>query len=112
MINIKSIILISKIIISYFSGKIHWFVNRYGNENFNDFVHHQFGKYFLDQIAKPMSTKVWGDSNKIDPNFVTQRFSMIKPFEIFKQFIFPSPKLNPSIFITPSMVDFKQFGMQ
>ena len=107
LINIKSIILISKIIISYFSGKIHWFVNRYGNENFNDFVHHQFGKYFLDQIAKPMSTKVWGDSNKIDPNFVTQRFSMIKPFEIFKQFIFPSPKLNPSIFYYPKYGGFQ-----
>ena len=45
-----------------------------------------------------MSTKVWGDSSKIDPNFVNQRFSIIKPFEVFKQFIYPSPKLNPSTF--------------
>ena len=55
--------------------------------------------------------KSLGDSNKIDPTFVTQRFSMIKPFEIFKQFIFPSPKQIHQFFITPSMVDFKQFGM-
>ena len=107
LINIKSIILIFKIIISYFLGKIHWFVNRYGSENFNDFIHHQFGQFFLDEIAKPMSTKVWGDSEKIDPNFVSQRFSMIKPFEIFKQFIFPSPKLNPSIFYYPKYGGFQ-----
>ena len=88
LLNIKSIILIFKITTSYFLGKIHWFINRYGNESFNQFIHHQFGKFFLKEIVKPMSTKVWGDSNKIDPNFVTQRFSMIKPFEIFKQFIY------------------------
>tara|TARA_B100000989_G_scaffold298943_1_gene291247 strand:+ start:6036 stop:7442 length:1407 start_codon:yes stop_codon:yes gene_type:complete len=107
LINIKSIIIILKIISSYFLGKLHWFVNRYGNENFNEFIHHQFGKFFLDEIARPMSTKVWGDSNKIDPSFVTQRFSMIKPFEIFKQFIFPSPKLNPSIFYYPKYGGFQ-----
>jgi len=107
LINIKSIILIFKITISYFSGKIHWFVNRYASENFNQFIHHQFGKFFLNEIAKPMSTKVWGDSKKIDPNFVVQRFSMIKPFEIFKQFIFPSPKLNPSIFYYPKYGGFQ-----
>ena len=43
LININ---LIFKIIISYFLGKIHWFVNRYGSENFNDFIHHQFGQFF------------------------------------------------------------------
>tara|TARA_B100000886_G_scaffold166293_1_gene113600 strand:+ start:4974 stop:6380 length:1407 start_codon:yes stop_codon:yes gene_type:complete len=107
LINIKSIIIVLKIISSYFLGKLHWFVNRYGNENFNEFIHHQFGKFFLDEIARPMSTKVWGDSNKIDPSFVTQRFSMIKPFEIFKQFIFPSPKLNPSIFYYPKYGGFQ-----
>ena len=107
LINFKSIILIFKITISYLSGKIHWFVNRYASENFNQFIHHQFGKFFLNEIAKPMCTKVWGDSEKIDPNFVTQRFSMIKPFEIFKQFIFPSPKLNPSIFYYPKYGGFQ-----
>ncbi len=107
LINLKSIILIFRITISYFLGKIHWFLNRYGSENFNEFIHHQFGKFFLEEIAKPMSTKVWGDSEKIDPNFVSQRFSMIKPFEIFKQFIFPSPKLNPSIFYYPKYGGFQ-----
>ena len=54
-----------------------------------------------------MSTKVWGDSSKIDPNFVNQRFSIIKPFEVFKQFIFPSPKLNPSTFYYPKFGGFQ-----
>ena len=32
---------------------------------------------------------------------------MIKPFEIFKQFIFPSPKLNPSTFYYPKYGGFQ-----
>ena len=107
LLNLKSIYIIFKLVISYILGKFHWFINRYKNENFNEFILHQFGSFFLNEIAKPMSNKVWGDSNKIDPNFVTQRFSMIKPFEIFKQFIFPSPKLNPSTFYYPKYGGFQ-----
>ena len=107
LINLKTLILITKLFFSYISGKINWFINRYKTENFDDFVRHQFGKFFLDEVAKPMSTKVWGDSYKIDPSFVVQRFSMIKPFEIFKQFIVPSPKLNPSIFYYPKYGGFQ-----
>ena len=107
LINFKSILIILKLVTSYISGKFHWFINRYKSENFNEFILHQFGSFFLEEIAKPMSNKVWGDSNKIDPNFVTQRFSMIKPFEIFKQFIFPSPKLNPSTFYYPKYGGFQ-----
>ena len=99
--------IILKLVTSYISGKFHWFINRYKSENFNEFILHQFGSFFLEEIATPMSNKVWGDSNKIDPNFVTQRFSMIKPFEIFKQFIFPSPKLNPSTFYYPKYGGFQ-----
>mgnify|MGYP000851184999 FL=1 len=107
LLNIKSILIIYKLVISYISGKFHWFINRYKNENFNEYILHQFGNFFLNEIAKPMSNKVWGDSDKIDPNFVTQRFSMVKPFEIFKQFIFPSPKLNPSTFYYPKFGGFQ-----
>ena len=107
LLNFKSIFIIFKLSISYIFGKIHWFVNRYSNETFTQLVHHKFGKYFLENIAEPMSTKVWGDSSKIDPNFVNQRFSIIKPFEVFKQFIFPSPKLNPSTFYYPKFGGFQ-----
>lgn len=107
LVNLKSISIIYRLVISYIAGKFHWFINRYKNENFNEFILHQFGNFFLNEIARPMSNKVWGDCNKIDPNFVTQRFSMIKPFEIFKQFIFPSPKLNPSTFYYPKYGGFQ-----
>ena len=73
LINFKSFLIILKLVTSYISGKFHWFINRYKSENFNEFILHQFGSFFLEEIAKPMS-KVWGDSNKIDPNFVTQGF--------------------------------------
>lgn len=107
LINIKTITIIFQLACSYIYGKFHWFVNRYTTETFKEFVKHKFGNYFLEQIAEPMSTKVWGNCEKIDPNFVVQRFSIVKPLEIIKQFIIPSPKLNPSTFYYPEYGGFQ-----
>lgn len=85
---------------SYLMGKFYGIISRFNEDNFKNVIIANFGNYFFEKIASPMSEKVWGDPNKIDPTFVSQRFSLIKPKEIIKK-IFFQKNLNPTNFYYP-----------
>lgn len=100
LIDFKTITEGIKFFVSYLAGKFYSIISRFDQENFKNVIINNFGKYFYENIACPMSTKVWGDPNKIDPTFVSQRFSLIKPKEIIKK-IFFQKNLNPTFFYYP-----------
>jgi protoporphyrinogen oxidase len=101
LLSAKTIYEGTRFLISYIIAKFKWITSRFDDDTFKSVIINNFGFYFFENIANPMSIKVWGDTDKIDPTFVAQRFSLIKPKEIIKKFLFTKKNLNPSTFYYP-----------
>ena len=71
------------------------------NPNFENILVNKFGKYFYKKIIEPMATKVWGNSNTLDPYFVKKRFSQLNPAEFLIKKFKNRQDLNPNNFFYP-----------
>jgi protoporphyrinogen oxidase len=87
--------------VSFIFAKFAWIVRRFRSDTFESVASRNFGRRFHDKILFPMAKKVWTDPDTIDPLFVNQRMAMIRPFEILKTVVLPSPELNPQAIYYP-----------
>ena len=67
-LNIKSQLLLIKILISFIKSSVLNIFNK-SKLNFKELIISKFGEYFYYNIVRPMANKVWGNSEDLDPTF-------------------------------------------
>jgi protoporphyrinogen oxidase len=93
--------LMLSMVASFTAAHISWVTRRFQPDTFESMIVRKFGQRFYREIAAPMAEKVWTSPADIDPAFVDQRFSMLKPWEVIKRIALPSQELNPAVFLYP-----------
>lgn len=88
-------------IFSFLVTKILWITWRFKSDTFETTIMRKFGKRFHRLVVSPMTEKVWAHPDSIDPAFVNQRFSLVRPSAVIRKLIFPKQDLNPSQFYYP-----------
>ena len=99
-LNIKSQLLLIKILISFIKSSVLNIFNK-SKLNFKELIISKFGEYFYYNIVRPMANKVWGNSEDLDPTFVNKRFSQLNPSEFLIKKIINRQDLNPDNFYYP-----------
>jgi protoporphyrinogen oxidase len=93
--------LLGRLVGSFCASKAAWVTRRFRADDFESMAVRKFGRRFYELVLRPMSGKVWADPDRIDPAFVDQRFSLIRPFEVAKRLLLPRQELNPATFYYP-----------
>jgi len=69
--------------------------------SFEDIIVSRFGRVLYNEVVKPMSTKVWGDPAKLDPNFANLRFAVPTIVSWWKKLVGSNNNFNDKVFYYP-----------
>lgn len=103
-LNVSTIMISFKVVLSFLWCRVKsLFVKSPAEETFESIIVSRFGRAMYDDVVKPMSWKVWGNPDFLDPQFARLRFSVPTIVQWWKKLVGHSDTFNDKVFFYPRL---------
>jgi len=101
-LNIPTVLICLKVVLSFAFCRVKSLFSGKGEaDTFESIIVSRFGRALYDDVVKPMSWKVWGNPETLDPEFARLRFSVPTIVQWWKKLIGHSDTFNDHVFYYP-----------
>lgn len=101
-LNFSTVVISLKVVLSFMWCRVKaLFGKKQTEETFESIIVSRFGRALYEDVVKPMSWKVWGNPEHLDPQFARLRFSVPTIVQWWKKLVGHSDTFNDKVFYYP-----------